>query len=397
MRNFAQPLGSDAEIFAALRELLPTGFVSDPSLIDESLRRLEGKFGAAVYSLFLQRAFHVDRAPLEAKNDWALLLAHHQGFRLRTGADIDFRVSALDYFSRVVRLISNPTIVETDQFLSIYRNTVTDAMTGLFNFRFFEDSLEREFSRAERYRSPFSLLFFDVDHFKIFNDRCGHQAGDKILREVARVILKSVRGSDFPCRYGGEEFAVIAPQTSREGALLVAERIRRGVEAIEIPEVREMGKHLTISGGISCFPEDAKRAKELIECADRALYLAKESGRNRITPHKSKDERRRSPRFPAELSAAYALLPEQKAPVATMNISEGGFLLQSESPLPPGGVINFEVSLSDPHHPIRCIGRVMHLNRVSIENRFHVGISIIRMSMMDTHRFRTFVSSRLAA
>lgn len=162
----------------------------------------------------------------------------------------------------------------------VYEESITDGMTKLFIHRYFQARLDSELSRASRYGTKLSLLLFDVDHFKKFNDTYGHQQGDIVLIETAKVVKDSVRANiDIPCRYGGEEFTIIMPETDAAGARVLAERLRKRVEAYEYPG-QEKALHVTISIGISIFPDDATDKLMLIKKADDALYRAKEAGRN---------------------------------------------------------------------------------------------------------------------
>lgn len=161
----------------------------------------------------------------------------------------------------------------------------TDPLTGLFNLRQFWLSLDHELKRARRYRRHCSLAMIDIDWFKQYNDRHGHPRGDEVLREAAAVFRGCLRTSDIAARYGGEEFVVIMPETGRNLALLAGEKLRRAVEEHPFP-LRETqpGGALTVSIGIATFPDDAEDGRKLVEAADRALYRAKEAGRNRVFP-----------------------------------------------------------------------------------------------------------------
>ncbi|NOY38773.1 MAG: GGDEF domain-containing protein [Nitrospirae bacterium] len=156
-----------------------------------------------------------------------------------------------------------------------------DGLTGLYNYREFHNRLEHEFLRAKRYTKTLSLLMTDIDHFKRFNDTYGHMSGDEALRTIGRLIRNLVRSVDIPARYGGEEFTVILPDTPLKQAELVAERLRSSVASHPF-FVEGKTVSLTISIGIASFPEDADTKDELIKAADRALYCAKNGGRNRV-------------------------------------------------------------------------------------------------------------------
>ncbi len=159
----------------------------------------------------------------------------------------------------------------------------TDGMTGLHNYRFFRLRLKEEVARARRDGTPVSLIILDVDHFKNYNDTLGHPAGDEVLRKVSSILRKSVRDNDIVARYGGEEFAIILPGTDEVGAYSLAERIRSKVEKSHFhnQEIQPLGT-ITVSLGTATFPADAVTVEDLVITADRALYQAKNSGRNRV-------------------------------------------------------------------------------------------------------------------
>jgi len=165
----------------------------------------------------------------------------------------------------------------------LYEMAITDGMTKLFIHRYFQNRLEEEFKRAERYKRDLSLIMIDLDHFKNFNDKYGHLLGDEVLIQTAEIIRNNCRASDIPSRYGGEEFAIILPETDMEDAITFAERIREKVEKLEII-YQDKIIHYTLSAGVSSYknnkPEDAIN---LLGMADIALYVSKEKGRNRVT------------------------------------------------------------------------------------------------------------------
>ena len=146
----------------------------------------------------------------------------------------------------------------------------------------FEQKLDEELRRSERYKRPLSLIMTDVDHFKKFNDTYGHQVGDIVLIHTARLFKSTMRDLDLPCRYGGEEFIVILPETGTEEAKTVAERLRQTVESYVYPGDKDPLK-VKISLGVATYPEHGKKSEELIKSADTAMYASKEAGRNRVT------------------------------------------------------------------------------------------------------------------
>lgn len=158
-----------------------------------------------------------------------------------------------------------------------------DPLTGLHNRRFFQDQLSRDFAQSRRHDRHLSVIMLDIDHFKSFNDTFGHMLGDEVIVSVARVLEGAVRLSDLTARWGGEEFIVALPDTDLEGALTVAERIRESVSEIKLtdPEGNPL-RQITASLGVSSLRPEDERIAELIERADRALYVAKTNGRNQV-------------------------------------------------------------------------------------------------------------------
>ncbi len=159
----------------------------------------------------------------------------------------------------------------------IEQMAITDGLTGLFNHRYFQERLTDEMKRVGRSEMPLSLILTDIDFFKKVNDTYGHPAGDAVLREMSQIIRGRMRETDIAARYGGEEFALIMANTDAIGAKKIAEDLRIAVKKTEFPEVDT----ITISLGISTFPENASTKKDFIDKADQALYFAKENGRNR--------------------------------------------------------------------------------------------------------------------
>ncbi len=176
---------------------------------------------------------------------------------------------------------ANSELKETKE---LYRKlSIIDGLTGIYNRRYFDEILTKEFERVKRYSRPISLMMIDLDFFKKFNDKYGHPAGDHILKQLTELLSKFIRTVDFLARYGGEEFVIVLFETEKKDAIILAERLVKTVAQKRftgfgnIPDL-----HLTISVGVGNFPEDAKLKEELIKKADDALYQAKTLGRNRF-------------------------------------------------------------------------------------------------------------------
>ena len=250
------------EVTNALNELCstiarnPEIFVRDGSEISEGLR---AEFPLAVVPLVFQERFVgalevVDDNPARTWQDNEILL-------LRTVAN---QVSV--------------AINHADLFAQMQQQALTDSLTGCYNRRSFEMQLDRELQMAARLHQPVSLLMLDLDRFKQLNDTVGHDAGDDALRKLAECFRQELRGVDTPCRFGGDEFALILPQAFFDGASVVAERLRKRIEDIEIPGFG----NLTASIGIAAYPVHSASRAGLVSAADMALYSAKRAGRNRV-------------------------------------------------------------------------------------------------------------------
>lgn len=173
-------------------------------------------------------------------------------------------------------------LIKSRDFEHQYKLATTDGLTELYNHRYFQDTLRKQIDSAKRYEQKFSLIILDIDFFKKFNDKYGHQVGDEVLRTVSKILRKNTRATDYVCRYGGEEMSIILPQTSKKEALINAQRICDAVAQTPLKISNSEEVKITISLGVSTFPENGESPQQLIEYADQALYNAKENGRNQV-------------------------------------------------------------------------------------------------------------------
>ena len=183
---------------------------------------------------------------------------------------------------RLLHTVADQLVVAVNQahlFAQMQQQALTDGLTGCYNRRAFEMQLERDLHQATRLRQPLSLIMLDFDNFKQVNDQAGHDAGDLALRMFADNVRDELRAVDCAARFGGDEFVIILPQANIEGALLVAERLRKRIEQMDVPGFGRV----TCSFGVATFPDHASSRDTLIVAADRALYASKNAGRNRVT------------------------------------------------------------------------------------------------------------------
>ena len=215
--------------------------------------------------------------PLRAKKGEVIgvLNAHKPEPHAFTPNDLDlFQAVA----NEVAMALENAQLYQRTKELS-----ARDDLTGLFNRRHFFDILEKEAQRARRYRRVFSLLMLDLDQFKHYNDTHGHLKGDEVLKEVAHLLQASVRGADVVTRFGGEEFVMVLPEITKQGGMLAAEKIRAAMEQHPFFGCeRQPGGRMTATIGVATYPEDSEDSLELVDLADRAMYLGKQQGGNRV-------------------------------------------------------------------------------------------------------------------
>ncbi len=166
---------------------------------------------------------------------------------------------------------------------TLQKQSIRDPLTGLFNRRYLEESLEREVHRCERKQLSLGIIMLDVDHFKRFNDTFGHEAGDFMLQELGQFLLRNIRGSDIACRYGGEELTLILPEACLDVTRSRAELLRQGANHLNVQHRHQMLGRISLSLGVACFPEHGLTGKEVLRAADAALYQAKKEGRDRVT------------------------------------------------------------------------------------------------------------------
>ena len=187
------------------------------------------------------------------------------------GTEMDF----LGLFAKQIEM----AITIADLFQAVRDQAVTDALTGLYNRRYFEEALEKEVQRAKRQQQPFSVIGIDLDFLKKINDTHGHFYGDLAIKTIADVLKANARSVDVPARIGGEEFDVLLPGISSDGAMIAAERIRSAIEKTEIDTIG----HITGSLGVATYFEHTDNVEELLELTDQAMYTSKREGRNRVT------------------------------------------------------------------------------------------------------------------
>jgi diguanylate cyclase (GGDEF)-like protein len=380
-RGSAAPAeGWDPALVETLYDLLYRSELGGQGL-GKALLDLERKFDGAVYSELIHLLSHLRFEPDEAKRCWEQIVAHRDLMQTKLNAPVDLRVALVSYFLEVNRKLKNPKIIELKVFEQTQASAYRDDLTGLWNFRYFREFLAREIDRGKRHSPPLSMVMVDIDDFKRYNDRHGHEAGNRALAAIARLLTESLRSIDVAARYGGEEFALVLPDTTKAGAQLVAERAREKVEAHSFTEQGGLpGGHLTVSMGVATFPADASEAGALVRCADSAMYAAKTRGKNQI--HLYGENRRSYRRIDASLDGTFCMLAAEYHPLTTLNVSEGGLLFVARRSLPVGSLIDITLNLPGSDRRIAATGRVIRVEEKG-GGRFEAALRVIDMSVRD--------------
>ena len=285
--------------------------------LDELLQASDSPSGDETGELYQNLYMQDHKALGRIRQELRQLIVSMQGEIERSGDNLSSYASALTQFAEFLDTNSDPAAIAAEarrmlvgtrsmevsqrqlesgmsginrevetlrqQLEQVKRESLTDALTSISNRKAFDSALEQSIETAREESTSFSLLMLDIDHFKQFNDTYGHLVGDKVLRFIASILTRCLKGSDLAARFGGEEFAVILPSTPLQGATTVAEQIRKSISAGELKD-KENGKRygrISVSIGIAEY-HSGEAASGLIERADQALYTAKKNGRNRV-------------------------------------------------------------------------------------------------------------------
>lgn len=346
------------------KELFPllTGEAEDAHLLAK-VEELAGEHGNSVYKEMLLMMTGKHFGAELSKRYWLGAVSHRHKIFKAEFVERGFRPALMDYLRHFTGEMSDPRIIEGDYLHNITRSSVTDGLTGLYNQTYFKKILQKTINNQRRTGDTiFAMVFLDLDHFKQYNDRCGHLQGDEALRICAGIIMKNLREGDIAVRYGGEEFALLLPDLDRHNAFAVAERIRKDVESYSFPKQTLLDScNLTVSGGISVYPDSGATVDEIIETADKELYKAKER-RNCI--YSFSDDRRRNSRRPVRSLVEYASFDGALyRPALSIDISEHGMGFGCENFLEEGSTLSLR--LTRPYWPenIHLTAKVRQVRR----------------------------------
>ncbi len=366
---------------------------------EEFLRHVDhlaGTQGDRIFPVLLNIFTQLDFKVEEAPSIWRNLVKHRQKMMNAMDRPVNLTTAICDYMLTVEKALIQPKVVELNLFEETSHYSKCDRLTGLYNRAYFEEALNSEASRCRRYQSEFSLVFFDLDHFKTINDTLGHLAGDSVLIAIANLILSEKRAEDIAARFGGEEIVLILPGTQKYSALILAERIRHKIEYMNLYFEEQMIQ-ATVSGGIATFPLDTDIAGELLDCADRALYRAKHRGRNQIVLF-SEDKRhdvRMDWMGPIKIQELGTRTLERPAVGRIKDLSLSGVRFESDQPLGIGSRIQVEVSLLSKDPPLVVVGRVTRLKPSG--SGYDVGVTFLHFGEQDRAAIHKQVAGLLHA
>jgi diguanylate cyclase (GGDEF)-like protein len=324
-----------------------------------------------IYARLIHVMCHLRLAPEEAKLAWENIIAHRDFMEEKLGRKTGFRVAMLDYFVNENHALKNPKVIEIHVYAETARQAAIDELTGLFNRRFFDAAIEREMKQAVRRVRQFSLLILDIDNFKKVNDTHGHTTGDAVISALGKLLQRSIRSEDTACRIGGEEFAIILPETTVEGAEVVSEKIRKDFSKLKIASTP-----LSVSGGVATYPTDAATTAEMIDRADQMLYFAKYSGKNRIIYYAQ--NKRRHVRYPMEWELSITKRSGGPGKSKTQDVSIEGISFELDETAEPGELISLHLNIGA--EPLELPVQIVWVDDNAKTRKFRAGARFIRLT-----------------
>jgi diguanylate cyclase (GGDEF)-like protein len=371
------------------------------SISDDDLRHAIEQLaiieGDEVYSALLRVLASVEFDAALAKQLWERAIEHDESLAKSLGRPVGMLVALHDFLTNIEHHISKLKIIAIDVYSKIAKSAITDGLTGLFNSTYFKAELEREIDKCARYGSFVSLIMFDIDDFKKFNDTFGHPSGDRALKEFSSLMREKARQVDLLARYGGEEFVCILPNTNSIGALALAERIRESIIMRGIPVNGMLLRvaHITCSGGIATFGGDiVLSGEQLLDKADQALYRAKKEGKNRICVDFF--ERREFVRigFPLLLNYRKMDKKSEEKNVVMINFSVGGILFRSSEKFELTSLIELEIPIPDvPHHKMKVPSRVIRTKELP-DGQVEVAVRFLEVEQQDRNKIYRMLFER---
>ena len=293
-----------------------------------------------------------------------------QQYEQAIGRAVDLRVTMLDFFTNAQRFQS-PRVIEFATYKQQANRAARDDLTGLYNRRAILEALRREIARSHRAGTEFSVAMLDIDDFKRFNDDFGHAVGDQVLKAVTEVLTSSLRSADIPSRYGGEEFLLLMPETGTAAARQVTARLLETTRTLKILPQRP----IRFSAGIATYPRHGHDIPGVLAAADRCLYQAKKTGKDRVVA--PQEQRRTRPRIPLHLPLTLHRQPRASdvEQVVTVDLSQGGARFLGRLPLSPGSEIDLILCEPEGKKQYLLRSRVVWSRRLRRDAQAETGVS----------------------
>jgi len=282
-------------------------------LLVETLEGLDESLRGQFLRQFFRTVAQIDITEEQSNEYWVRILRRRSDLADHLGRKISLKTAMVDVLS-AANLLRVPVLIEYDELKKLQINAATDALTGLHNRRLFDEYFEKEMNRAKRYGQQLAIVLLDLHKLKEVNDRHGHLQGDQVLQIAAATLRRTLRNSDFAFRIGGDEFAVLLPQTDTEQAVTLCRRVRSQYENELAPLTLEIG--VTLDFGVAVHPQDGDQKSALMGLADKRLYELKQSGRapSRVISLESQPAREREPQPTQEPQPMRESAPPAAAP-----------------------------------------------------------------------------------
>jgi diguanylate cyclase (GGDEF)-like protein len=293
-------------------------------LIVETLAGLEESVRGQFLRQFFRNIAQIDLSSIQSNESWQQILERHRELTERLGRRVSLRTAIVDVLSSA-NYLRVPVLMEYDDFKKLQFNAATDSLTGLYNRRLFDEYCDKELNRAKRYTHNLAVVILDLHKLKEVNDRYGHLQGDQVLRIAGATLRSTLRASDFAFRIGGDEFALLLPQTDLEQATILSRRVRAQYE-IELQPLK-LNIAVTLDFGVAIHPQDGDQKSELIKLADKNLYELKHSSRapSRVIPMETQSQRETpAPSIPG----AGSTTASAPAPIPTPPPTPGAYTVQ---------------------------------------------------------------------
>lgn len=308
----------------------------------------------------------LDFSEEEALRTWERIFQHKKQLSLQLDREVNLCTAISDYFTHTQTILKNPLVVEYAQLIKLETHASLDFLTGIYNRFFFQEVMTKEMSRASRQKKSFSLALFDINGFKFINDTYGHQMGDQVLANVAQIIKATLRAQDIPCRYGGDEFICLLPETNHFYALGIIERLIKKISELSV----KIGLDVKLSAtyGLATYPWDGQSVEELIKTCDVRLYNFKAEQKDR-----SIEERRDAHRVKA---SGRGLLHKNHTdtPIEVIDVSLNGMTFKTQHPIEPDATYHADLFLDPPFSSAKVLVEVIHIR--DLIGWFQVGARI---------------------